>query len=254
MPVYATNGKQQQCGYALGILCMDEYLPFPPGCVNNSSSFRYPVLHKLVPGWRSADVMAGATGKYLNTMIDKARELEADGVRGIISNCGYALQHQADLANAVKIPVALSSLCLLPMIGSSLGPNGAIGILCTAAPPLTRAFIESAGIRVRNPLVIEGLIDEPGFQTLAAACGLAQKSDEALISFDSDDIERDLVRVATCMQKNHPELGAILFECSEFGPYAHAVQAATELPVFDFITLADYLDSATRPPTPTGFI
>ena len=254
MAIYTVNGTQQQCGHALGILCMDEYLPFPPGCVNNSSSFQYPVLHKLVPGWHSADVFAGDTGKYLSTMIDKARELEADGVRGIISNCGYALQHQADVANAVKIPVALSTLCLLPMIASSLGPSGAIGILCTASPPLTRSFIESAGIRIRNPLVIEGLIDEPGFKTLAAACGLAHESDEALISFDTDDIERDLVHVATRMQDNHPELGAIVFECSEFGPYAHAVQAATDLPVFDFITLADYLDSATRPPIPTGFM
>jgi len=233
---------------------MDEYLPFPPGCVNNASSYAYPVIHKLVPGWHSVDVVAGDTEKYLPTMIEKARELEHDGVRAIISNCGYALQHQGEIANSVDIPVALSSLLQLPLLAASLRSEEPIGILCTAAPPLTAEFIESAGVRIANPLLIRGLIDEPGFNKLAAACGLAQGAETALISFDSEDIEADLVRVATRLQQENPDLGAILLECSEFPPYAHAVQNETGLPVFDFLTLADYVQSATHPGRPGGFI
>src|SRR5207237_398987 len=39
----------------------------------------------------------------------------------------------------------------------------------------------------------------------------------------------------------HPDLGALVFECTNMAPYAHAVQAATGLPVFDIQTLIDHV-------------
>ena len=40
-----------------------------------------------------------------------------------------------------------------------------------------------------------------------------------------------------------PEVDAILLECSDLPPYAAAIQRATGLPVFDFITLAKWVES-----------
>ena len=40
------------------------------------------------------------------------------------------------------------------------------------------------------------------------------------------------------------DVGALLLECSELPPYASAIQAATGLPTFDFITMIDYLQAA----------
>jgi hypothetical protein len=112
---------------------------------------------------------------------------------------------------------------------------------------MTTEFIQESGISVPNQLLIRGLIDEPGFRKLAAACGLAQDATSDLISLDFDEICADLVNVAARLQEENPHMGAILLECSEFPPYASAVQAVTGLPVFDFITLADFVHSATHP-------
>jgi hypothetical protein len=46
------------------------------------------------------------------------------------------------------------------------------------------------------------------------------------------------------MVETHPDIGAIVLECSDLPPYAAAVQAAVNLPVFDFITMIQYVHSA----------
>ena len=252
MPIYKSNGTQQQCGYAAGILCMDEYLPFPPGTVNNASTFDYPVLYKLVPGWCSADVIAGRVDSFLPTMVEKAHELEEAGVRFISGNCGYALQVQDRIADSVNIPVAMSPLLQLPMIAATLGPHQPIGVLCAAAPPLSPDFIRDCGVSVENELIVRGLQDEPGFARLMAACDVDAEKDDHLVEYDTDDIRDDIGRVATRMHRDNPAMGAIVLECSEFPLYAKAIQSVTGLSVFDFVTLIDYMHWTTMPPLYNG--
>jgi hypothetical protein len=47
-------------------------------------------------------------------------------------------------------------------------------------------------------------------------------------------------------------MGAILLECADLGPYGHAVQQATGLPVFDFPTLVDFYVAAQNRPRYSG--
>ena len=55
------------------------------------------------------------------------------------------------------------------------------------------------------------------------------------------------------MCQQHPDIKAILLECSDLPPYAAAIQKATGLPVFDFITLANWVASAVLQKTYTGW-
>jgi hypothetical protein len=49
------------------------------------------------------------------------------------------------------------------------------------------------------------------------------------------------------MVAEHPDMGAIVFECVDLPPYAHAVQEATGLPVYDITTLVNHtLDALVR--------
>jgi hypothetical protein len=256
MPIYRTKGTEEIGGQALGILCLDEYIPFPPGDMNNASSYGFPVKFKMVPGMRSASVVKG-DADFVRNMVTVAKELEASGVRGIIANCGYTIKYQEQIANAVSIPVALSALLQLPLVASSLSPDTPIGIMAAAAPPMSLEYIEASGLQVPNPLLVYDVINEPGFNEMMTACGIGGSNDDGagrdgLMSLDFEKIEADLVRVATKMQKEHSTMGAIIFECSDFPPYAKAVQDATGLPVFDGITMARYLYRVTHPKVYAG--
>ena len=64
-------------------------------------------------------------------------------------------------------------------------------------------------------------------------------------TLDSDLITEETARIAETMLAEHPDMGAILLECSMLPPYAKAVQDAVGLPVYDFISAIDYLNAGT---------
>ncbi|MBI1964442.1 MAG: hypothetical protein HYS37_13825 [Candidatus Rokubacteria bacterium] len=61
------------------------------------------------------------------------------------------------------------------------------------------------------------------------------------------------VRVARRLVAEHPDVGAIVLECTNMPPYAADVQRATGLPVFDIVSLVTLLHGALAaglPPHP----
>ena len=68
-------------------------------------------------------------------------------------------------------------------------------------------------------------------------------------SFNPKKLEQELVKLAVDAVKANPDIGAIVLECTEFPPYAHAIQEATHLNVWDFVTMVNFMhDGATRKP------
>ena len=63
-------------------------------------------------------------------------------------------------------------------------------------------------------------------------------------TLDSALIQEEIVEVAKSMVHAHPDIGALILECSDLPPYAHAVQKETHLPVFDFFTMIHYVHTA----------
>ena len=47
--------------------------------------------------------------------------------------------------------------------------------------------------------------------------------------------------LATKMVKENPDIGAVVLECTEFPPYAHAIQQAIRLGVWDFVTMTNFM-------------
>ncbi|NIB38045.1 hypothetical protein HBA55_00530 [Pseudomaricurvus alkylphenolicus] len=233
MPIYRTNGSSEICGQAIGILCLDEEpQPSPPGAVNNASSFACPVVYRVVPGFTTTKLVDG-NNDCVDNMIETARELQREGVQGIISNCGCAIALQSMIASAVSIPVALSPLLLLPMIARSIGAQKTIAVM--SAPSTHKHMVNMiarAGIEVANPVT---------------TCGadIVKQSETADLDFSAT--EASLVHSARQLMADNPHTGAMVLEDGRFPPYAKAIQDTSGVPVFDAITLADFLFAAIHP-------
>ena len=244
MPVYKTNRTAESYGQAIGILLLDTRAPFIPGDVGNATTYNYPVIYKLVSGLTVKSSINGAP-EFNDAMVAAARALVAQGVRGISSDCGFMFQYQDVVRDAVDVPVCLSSMFQLPFIARTMEPTRPIGVITAHSSKLTLDFLRRAGIEAKNPIVIQGMQDGPEFR----AAILEEKG-----TLDSDLINAETIRVAERMVAEHPEMGAILLECSMLPPYAKAVQEAVGLPVYDFITMIDYLQSGTHQQTYAGYM
>ena len=248
MPIYHKRPHAESYGQGVGILLLDARAPLIPGDVGNATTYDYPVTFKTVPGLTTDCCLGGEPG-FEEAVIEAAIELERSGVRGLSSDCGFMIQFQDAVADAVSIPVALSSLLQLPLIARSVAPHRPIGILTADSVSLTAEMLVEYGLKVENPVVIRGAQDEPEFNAAIMQAG-AQGSPS--LALDSDRIERECVDVAMKMVADHPDMGAILIECSVMPPYAKAVQAATGLPCYDFIDVIDYMEAGTSPKSYAG--
>lgn len=147
----ATGGKSIY-GASVGILMLDAQFPRIPGDVGNALTWRFPVHYKIVRG-ASPDLIVrrGAEG-MLDPFIEAARDLVRDGVDGITTNCGFLSLFQEELASAVGVPVASSSLMQIAMVNRCLPHGKRAGVLTISASTLTREHLERSGAPVDTPV------------------------------------------------------------------------------------------------------
>lgn len=223
-------------GHAVGILLLDYRGPFIPGDVGNATTYDYPVLFKLVKGLTFERVIAGDP-EMEGPIVAAAKELEQFGVRGISSDCGFLIKYQDVVKKAVKVPVFMSSLLQIPFLAMMIDSGRPVGCLTATRKHLGNRVLELAGIRSDINVVVRGMEDYEHFKW-----AILEEGGE----LDSDKIEAETVGAALELQRQNPDMGAIVLECSLMPPYAKAVQAATGLPVFDFVTMINYFYEGTH--------
>jgi Asp/Glu/hydantoin racemase len=72
----------------------------------------------------------------LEGFIDAAKQLVKMGADGITTNCGFLSLFQEQMAEAVNVPVATSSLMQTQMVQSLLPKSKKVGILTIHKPSL----------------------------------------------------------------------------------------------------------------------
>ena len=120
-----------------------------------------------------------------------------------------------------------------------------MGIITADAKSLNNDLLAAVGVADSTNLVIGGLEDKQHFYQFAI---------EETGSLDAAAVEKEVVTVARSMVADHPQIRAILLECSLLPPYAAAVQAAVNLPVFDYITMINYVFAAVVTQQYRGFM
>lgn len=235
---------QNIAGYGIGILHLDNvWYPFVPGNVVNAWTYKYPVRLKAVKGLDTPTLHSGAPEAF-EAILAAAKELEAEGCRAISGACGFFGNFQRQLADEMEIPVALSSLVQIPWIRTLLKPGQKIGVMSANASAIGEKILASCGVFETDDLILTDLRHGENFKVIM----------EDLGAFDNSGVRNDVVSAAEKMINEHPEIGAILLECSDMPPYAWAVQAATKRPVFDFITLINWMENAVQQRPYSGWV
>jgi len=245
------RGERACYGEAIGILCYESQEPFIPGDVANATTFDFPVRYKILKGV-SCDFLcrnAKAQSDSIEKMIEGVQELEKEGVRAITMNCGYSAILQEELSNAVKVPVFTSSLMQVPLVSRMLGRKQKVGILAASKSLLTRTHLETVGIDESIPVIIAGMDEAVEFNKVF---GFGEKPEELIL--DTEALEREVVTVARQLVKKDEAIGAMVLECSNIPPYTAAIQEAVKLPIFDYITLINWVYQAVVKKRYVGFM
>lgn len=243
--IYKAQKGQTVYGQSIGILMLDtRFTPLIPGDVGNASTFRFSVTYEVVEGL----TVERATSKdttALNSLAKAGEKLVRSGVKAITSNCGYLGFFQQEMATRLNVPVFMSSLLQLPLISAMIGQDRKVGVICAREATFDQFLLDGIGIDPALPMVVKGMDQWEHFYK-----GIMIDSGE----LDAPRIEAEVVAAAREMLKEDSSVGAILMECADLPPYSRAVQKAVGLPVFDFVTMINYVFSAVIQKRFEGFM
>ena len=231
------RGGKAVYGASVGILMLEARFPRIPGDMGNASSWPFPVLYKVVREASPDRVVRNRAEGMLPAFIAAAEELVRDGVDGITTNCGFLSLFQDELARAVPVPVAASSLMQVGLVNATLPAGQRAGVLTISGSSLTEAHLRAANVPEGTPIgTTEGgreftraiLDNEPQMEIDAARA-------------DNVEAARDLVT-------RRPEIGALVLECTNMTPYAADIRQATGVPVFTMQSFVTWFQSGLQPP------
>jgi len=237
---YIKARKDHRCyGMGLGIIILDDVYPGFPGDVRNASAYPFPIQYEIAEGVDiQALVWAEDKSPCLEPIRRAARKLEKMGCRAIAAECGYFAYFQRDIASYVDVPVFMSSLLQVPLAQQLIGPDKVVGILVAREKQMTQAHLEAVGIRPGSNYVITGAEDNdrcPEFEHLWYE---PMRTDPPGACYDK--AERDFLQVAVDFYHAHPNMGAMMLECTGMQPFARAIQRRIDVSIFSWGTLLDY--------------
>jgi hypothetical protein len=135
----------------------------------------------------------------------------------------------------VDVPVFISSLIQVPIVYHMLRSDQKVGVMVATKSGLTPEHLSAVGAD-HVPVCIAGMDAQKEF------CEVIMEQNKQQL--DITKLEGEITSVAESMVRENPEVGAIVLECTDMPPFAHLIQKAVNLPVFDLITLTNMVYNA----------
>ncbi|ODM70418.1 hypothetical protein [Bradyrhizobium elkanii] len=227
---------------SLGVLNLERGLPLDrtpallPGSMLNPATFDFPIILETVPGaW--ADIVIPGDAALEPACVAAARRLVERGAVAITSDCGFFIRHQASVAAAVNVPVAMSSLLLLPTLLRLLPLAAKLAVLTADSRHCGKDLL-GLNDSVEQARIVIGGIEGGSY--------LPQAMKRPLPPPDVSAIETDVVACIERLRAAHPEIAAILFECTAFPLVAPSIRRITQLPIYDITSLCRLLIASFR--------
>ena len=220
-------------GQAIGVLVLETDFPRVPGDMGNATTFPFPVRYKVIGGANAQTIMINQDRRFLGPYIEAAKELEAAGCKAITTSCGFLAMFQKEMAAALNIPVFTSALLQLPVVYRMLRPDQKVGVVTASAKSLNPGIIESVGATDVSIAVV-GLEDKWEFTT-------NWKTNDNL---QYDAVKEEVLDAVGRLVHENPDIGALVFECTNLQQYSKDIQDLTGLPIFDVVTMTKCVHSA----------
>jgi len=235
-PGIARGGKAIY-GVPLGILMLEARFPRIPGDMGNAETWPFPVLYRVVRGATPERVVLQGAKGLLPDFLDAAEELVALGAEAITTNCGFLSLFQRELAERAKVPVASSALIQVPWVQAMLPPGKRVGIITICATTLTPAHLSAVGVPADTPVV--------GTERGRELFRVLIKAEKEELNIAA--AEQDILDAARTLLARHPEVGALVLECTNMPPYAAALRETLGLPVYDIYSMINWFHAGLRP-------
>ncbi len=234
---YIARGGKAVYGAPLGILMLDARFPRIKGDMGNALTWPFPVLYRVVRGATPEKVVLKGAAGLLPDFLAAAADLVAQGAEAITTNCGFLALFQAELAAHVKVPVATSALMQVPWVQATLPPGKRVGVITVSRQSLTPAHLIAAGV----PLDIPCVGTEGGREFF-----------RVLIKAESEDLDvglaaQDILDAGRALLAAHPDIAAIVLECTNMPPYAKLLRDALGVPIYDIYSMITWFHAGIRP-------
>ena len=234
-------GGYTNYGQNIGILMLDTRFPRIPGDIGNAKIYPgIPVRYRVVRNARADRIMGqDPDPALLQPFIDAAKELEAEGCRAITTSCGFLAKFQKELAASVSIPVFTSGMMLAHLAKQMIGPDKKVAIFTERAWNITEEHFTSLGFTSRDAnIVVTGMAEGSPFPALFIDGGTEE---------ELEVLEESMREMTERHMKLHPDTGAIVFECTNFGPFTKLVHDIAKVPVFTINWLVEMMAKAVDP-------
>ncbi|MHC2313044.1 hypothetical protein ACVIHC_000090 [Bradyrhizobium diazoefficiens] len=215
----------------LGVIMLDLAIDRPSGDVGHSASWPFDVIFRTVAGATARKIVDGDDADLIDAFVAAGDELHAEGAVGLTTSCGFLAARQRELAARMKLPLATSSLLQLPMVERCLPAGRRAGVITYDAKALTDRHFADVGADPKTPRA--GLPME----------GSLRAHIEGGRAYDRGGAARDVHAAVRMLLSAHPDIGAVVFECTNLPPFSDEVSRAFGLPVYDIITLGRWFYS-----------
>jgi|GEM_PF-4308656 hypothetical protein len=116
------------------------------GDIGNAATWRFPVMYRVVPDASPDHVVRRRGEGLLEAFISAGRDMVRHGADGITTNCGFLALFQDELATALGVPVATSSLMQVPFVERMLPAGKRVGVLTISAASLTADHLKAQAL------------------------------------------------------------------------------------------------------------
>ncbi len=232
------RGGKAVFGATLGIIMLEAQFPRIKGDMGNAATWPFPVQYRVVRGASPDKIVRQDPRDMIGEFVAAAKDLVASGCDGITTNCGFLALIQDEIAKAVPVPVATSSLMQIPMIEKVMPIGKRVGVITISKNTLTPAHFKAAGLNDPENIPVVGTDNGRAFTH-----GILDNQ----LTIDFEDCRLDMLDAARELISTHDDIGAILFECTNMTPYASDVRKQTGLPVFSIYSFVHWFHQALMP-------